>query len=109
MSQQNSCCSYFARYSKIPRPTQSDQRIYELDETCAMFKHANFDKQKPTVLYIHGYVEAPTHQSVSVIVQAYLQRNDHNILVLDWSQLADGNYLLDAVPNMKQVCDEVFF
>lgn len=87
------------------RPTPTEQRAYELDETCVMFKHSNFDKQKATVLYIHGYVEAPSHQSVNVIVQAYLQRNDHNVLVLDWSPLADGNYLLDAVPNVKQVCD----
>lgn len=68
-----------------------------------MFKHLHFDKRKPTVLYIHGYVEAPWHQSVDVIVKAYLKRNDHNILVLDWSDLADGNYLLDALSNMKQV------
>lgn len=68
-----------------------------------MFKHLHFDKQKPTVLYIHGYVEAPSHESVNVIVQAYLKRNDHNVLILDWSELADGNYLFDAIPNMKQV------
>lgn len=53
---------------------------------------------------MHGYVEGPTHQSVHVIVDAYLKRGDHNILVLDWSELADGNFLVDAVPNLKQVC-----
>lgn len=43
------------------------------------------------------------HESVNVIVDAYLQRNDHNVLALEWSELAAGNYLIDAVPNAKQV------
>lgn len=79
------------------------QRSYELDESCAMFGNTNFDALKKTVLYIHGYLEGPEHESVRVIVDAYLQRNDHNILVLDWSQLANGKYLIDVVPNAKQV------
>lgn len=68
-----------------------------------MFGHLKFDAEKKTVLYIHGYMEAPSQESVNVIVNAYLKRNDHNILVLDWSSLADGNYLFDAVPNAKLV------
>lgn len=68
-----------------------------------MFGHPKFDAEKKTVLYIHGYLEAPSQESVNVIVAAYLKRNDHNILVMDWSELSDGNYLFDAVPNAKQV------
>lgn len=79
------------------------QRSYELDESCAMFGNPNFDVSRKTVLYIHGYLEGPEHESVSAIVDAYLQRNDHNVLIVDWSQLALGNYLIDAVPNAKQV------
>lgn len=30
-------------------------------------------------------------------------RDDYNILVLDWTELADGNFFVDAVPNIKQV------
>lgn len=79
------------------------QRSYELDESCAMFGNSNFDILKKTVLYIHGYLEGPEHESVNAIVDAYLRRNEHNVLVIDWSQLAIGNYLIDAVPNAKQV------
>lgn len=81
----------------------SNQRPYELDESCAMFGNAHFDVLKKTILYVHGYGEGPKHESVSAIVDAYLERNDHNVLVLDWSELAKGNYLIDAVPNAKQV------
>lgn len=90
-------------FSSSDRNLFSMQRPYELDESCAMFGNAHFDVLKKTVLYIHGYQEGPNEESVNVIVDSYLQRNDHNILVLDWSQLANGNYLIDAVPNAKQV------
>lgn len=59
--------------------------------------------QRKTMLYIHGYADESKHESVRAIVDAYLQRADHNVLVLDWSELASGNYLIDAVPNAKQV------
>lgn len=83
----------------------STHQIYELDEARAILSHNDFDNQKKTVLYVHGYVEAPSHQSVHVIVDAYIKRGDHNILILDWSELADGNFFVDAVPNIKKVCD----
>lgn len=83
----------------------STHQKFELDESRAILSHNDFDNNKKTVLYVHGYVEAPSHQSVHVIVDAYIKRGDHNILVLDWSELADGNFFMDAVPNIKQVCD----
>ncbi|KAI4501833.1 hypothetical protein M0802_003168 [Mischocyttarus mexicanus] len=51
------------------------------------------DKNKPTVLYIHGYKETVEKQSVSTIVCAYLQRNDHNILAVDYRNISYLNYL----------------
>ncbi|XP_031626943.1 lipase member I-like [Contarinia nasturtii] len=85
----------------------STQRTYELDESCAMFGNAQFDVLRKTVLYIHSYLEGPEHESVNTIVDAYLQRNDHNVLIMDWSQLAKGNYLIDVVPNAKQLATKM--
>lgn len=92
-------------YLLINRREFATHQVYELDESRAILSHNDFDNHKKTVLYVHGYVEGPTHQSIHVIVDAYIKRGDHNILVLDWSELADGNYLIDAVPNIKQVRD----
>lgn len=36
-------------------------------------------------------------------VSSYQKNGNQNILILDWGELADGNYLLDAVQNAKQV------
>lgn len=82
-----------------------DHRIYELEESHAMFVHPDFDVDRKTVLYIHGYQETLSQESVNVVVNAYLKRKDHNVLVLDWSELANGNYALEAVPNCKQVSE----
>lgn len=80
-----------------------DHTVFPMHESHAIMSDSKFDHKKKTVLYIHGYVEAPSHQSIHVIVDAYLTRDDYNCLVLDWSELADGNFFVDAVPNIKQV------
>lgn len=63
---------------------------------------------QPTALYIHGYIEAPGVESIHVIVDAYQKRGTQNILILDWGSLADGNYLFDAVQNVKEVTVKFF-
>lgn len=79
-----------------------DSEFYALDNALEVLKHPLFDKEKSTMLYIHGYVETLEH-SVRVVVESYLKRRDHNILVLEWSHLAEGNYLFNAVPNSRKV------
>lgn len=80
-----------------------DNQMYSLEQARDILKHPNFDCNRKTVLYLHGYIETQQVESIHVIVGAYLKRGDHNTLVLDWGQLADGNYLLDAVQNIKEV------
>lgn len=80
-----------------------NHQIYELDQAADILKHPRFDPTKETTLYIHGYIETPEVESIHVIVDAYQKNGDQNIIILDWGDLADGNYLLDAVQNAKQV------
>lgn len=54
-------------------------------------------------MYVHGYVESMAVESIHVIVDAYQRRGDQNIIVMDWGSLAEGNYVLDAVVNAKQL------
>lgn len=74
-----------------------------MENAINIVSHPGFDASKKTVLYIHGYLETQANESISVIVNAYLERGDHNIILLDWSELADGNYFMDAIPNARQV------
>lgn len=80
-----------------------EHQIYELNQARDIMKHPQFDLTRKTVLYLHGYIETPEVESIHVIVDAYIKRADHNTLILDWGKLADGNYLLDAVQNIKEV------
>ncbi|XP_049533428.1 serine/threonine-protein phosphatase PP2A 65 kDa regulatory subunit isoform X2 [Anopheles darlingi] len=84
-------------------PKYEDHETYGLDKAEDILRHSRFDKSKKTVMYFHGYIESPEVESVHVIADAYLKRGDHNIIILDWAQLADGNYLLEAVPNCKKL------
>ncbi|CAH2095559.1 unnamed protein product [Euphydryas editha] len=70
-----------------------DHKWYRFDNIASLLSHPNFDLNKPTALYIHGYVEYATDNSILRVVRSYLKHGDHNMLVLDWSNLAFGNYL----------------
>lgn len=89
--------------TQIFRPTFDNVAKFELNEAQAILKHEKFQASKKTVLYIHGYLENSEVESIHVIVDAYLSRDDYNIVILDWGELADGNYMLDAVVNAKQL------
>ncbi|XP_067621841.1 lipase member H-A isoform X2 [Eurosta solidaginis] len=84
-------------------PTYADCNIFSLDDFKTLLEDSKFSKTKKTVLYLHGYLENADIESVHVIVDAYLKRKDINLIVLDWGELADGNYMFDAVVNCGQI------
>ncbi|XP_053615873.1 pancreatic triacylglycerol lipase-like [Plodia interpunctella] len=67
---------------------------YRLGSVRKILSDPGFDPDKPTVLYAHGYVEFTTDDSVRTIVKAYEQNGGYNILILDWSNIAFGDYTL---------------
>ena len=85
------------------RPKFDDKAIYELDDAKSILQHNQFNPTNKTVLYLHGFAENMDVESIQVIAEAYCQRHVINLIILDWGELADGNYLLDAVGNAKQV------
>lgn len=107
----------------INSKTFKEQKSFQLNKAIEILEQDEFDNAKPTVIYIHGYVETMEVESVKVITDAYLARGDHSefnfatifnhfwsnfflfldIIILDWGELADGSYLLDAVPNAVKV------
>lgn len=55
------------------------------------------------MLYGFGYTEKFISASVQTIVASYLKRDDHNIVVIEWSEYNSGRYSLEAVPNSYKV------
>lgn len=81
-------------YRFITKTTRPDKfkESYELNQAIEILEHPDFDLNRKTVLYIHGYIETPSSPTVQKIIDAYNQRDDYNLLILDWTTLADGLY-----------------
>ncbi|XP_063991300.1 lipase member H-B-like [Diachasmimorpha longicaudata] len=55
--------------------------------------YQQIDHSMPLVIYVHGFREHPSNRSIRTVVGAYLERGTDNIMLLDWSRLASGNYV----------------
>lgn len=66
-----------------------------------------YDNNRPTLLYCYGYTETFQSLSVQTVLESYIERGDHNILVIEYSNYNDGNYFLQAVPNSYRI-GEIF-
>lgn len=77
--------------------------VVQFNDTKSLLKHPDFHQHRNTILFCHGYTESYTANTTQEIVDAYLWRNDHNILVVQWSSYAAGNYVFEAIPNAIKV------
>ncbi|XP_060803869.1 inactive pancreatic lipase-related protein 1 isoform X2 [Amyelois transitella] len=91
-------------YLRFYNGTVEDYVDFPLDQASRLFEIKGFDKNNPTVLYIHGFIETAQQESVQVMVSAYLEcRPGTNVVLLDWSNMSHGSYLVNAVRNSKKV------
>lgn len=74
-----------------------------IGDTQILWGLPEFKLDRPTVIYAFDFLE--NHESISaqIIIDAYLQSDDHNILILDYGKFSGGNYIFDAVPNAIKV------
>lgn len=61
-----------------------------------------YKANRPTVIYLHGYKGSPSGDVVQAVIKNYIHRDDHNVFVLDYSLLVNGDYTT-AVLNARQV------
>lgn len=86
-------------------PNYFDHKIFNYNELQNILNDEKFDSSRSTMLYLHGYAESMASDSVHRIVNAYILRKEHNIIILDWSDAASGNYFVSAVPNAITVIE----
>ncbi|XP_072380526.1 lipoprotein lipase-like [Diabrotica undecimpunctata] len=91
---------------KLLRITDDDVKIYfrnkeqpNNDVPLSPFDHEKlssegFSVDKETVLVIHGWKNSYKSKINTIISEAYLSKHDINLLVIDWSSVADNVYLL---------------
>lgn len=62
-------------------------------------KHPKYNRSSNclTVLFAYGYLETIKRGSSPIIIDAYSERSDHNLIILDWSDVSkslSSNYQL---------------
>lgn len=55
------------------------------------------------MVYGYGYTEKYTSKSTQTVVDSYIERGDHNILVVEWSNYSGGRYIANAIMNSYYV------
>lgn len=69
-----------------------------------LLKSPDYNNEKSTLIYAHGFIENYNSSSVQTILQAYMsRRREFNLFLIDWSKFSDGNYFLEAIPNLIKV------
>ncbi|XP_063623777.1 phospholipase A1 member A-like, partial [Cydia splendana] len=65
---------------------------------------SNFNASWPTVIVCHGYTQSLSSEINQLIRDAYLEIGDFNVIILDWSHLAQALYAtaIASVPSVGQ-------
>ncbi|KAJ8704818.1 hypothetical protein PYW08_012138 [Mythimna loreyi] len=77
-------------------PTVSQPLVFGFD---ALVSLTNYDAAKRTIIIIHGWLETVTSDNNSVLVHAFLEADDVNVIVVDWSAGAGAIYYFTALAN----------
>ncbi|KAG5868976.1 hypothetical protein JTB14_009794 [Gonioctena quinquepunctata] len=71
-------------------------------------RRVGVDRSLPTAIFIHGFSEASPGPSGRTILDAYLSRRENiNLILLDWSELATFPWYQVAVANVKHVAQRL--
>lgn len=95
---------FFVLYNRSSFSPQNGRRIqYSLSKFPSIIKDVNFNSNLPTMIYAHGFSETLQSKSVNTIIDAYLFRGGWNVVIIDWSKFAAGNYFLTVLPQTHKV------
>ncbi|XP_073946690.1 phospholipase A1 member A-like isoform X2 [Choristoneura fumiferana] len=70
----------------------------------ASIQSSNFNPSWPTIAVCHGYTQSRNSELNQVIRDAYLGSGDFNVIILDWSRIAQMDYFsaINAIPSVGQ-------
>ncbi|XP_070503355.1 lipoprotein lipase-like [Chironomus tepperi] len=70
-----------------------------------------FDRKRPTVVYIHGFLgDGEFDYSVMAVRSAYRRENNQNFIAIDWSaysRFVFGVPYFDNVKNLQKICEGI--
>ncbi|XP_013149161.1 PREDICTED: pancreatic lipase-related protein 2-like [Papilio polytes] len=89
------------RYFLYTRLNPTSAQLLQIDNIDSVLS-SNFNPNVPTVVVAHGWFSNQNTNINPVIRDAYLERSDVNVIILDWSRIAMGSYL-NAIANIPNV------
>lgn len=84
------------------RETAKNPKLLSLNEP-ESFKSANFIENRPLIILIHGYTGDHDYSPNSHIRPAFFQRDEFNIVSIDYKPLAKYPCYLSAVRNIQTI------
>ncbi|CRL01708.1 CLUMA_CG014924, isoform A [Clunio marinus] len=91
------------RFRFINGPDTKSFEDFQMNEAEKLLNHLKYDNNKPTVVYVYGFTEKYKSKSTQTLVESYIERGDHNILVVEWSKYSNANYAFEAIPSSYQI------
>lgn len=84
------------------KETESNPEVLDINDPEAIGK-SHFNPQNPVRVIIHGFLnnkDAPVNR---LLRQAYLKKNDFNVIVVDWGKVAQNSFYAYAVSSLPSV------
>ncbi|XP_043464783.1 phospholipase A1-like [Leptopilina heterotoma] len=81
----------FALFDKTDGNNSFD--VLKVDNEDVLSK-SRFDKNRPTVFITHGFMASANGTSVTLVRDAYLNKQDYNVITVNWSPLSVGSYTI---------------
>ncbi|CAK9814362.1 Pancreatic triacylglycerol lipase (Fragment) [Anthophora quadrimaculata] len=80
---------FFLLYTRETANTPEQLRLDDVET----LEKSHFDPKKETKFITHGWINSPNSQACTLIVEAFMQHGDYNIIVIDWSTISVMPYL----------------
>jgi len=85
--------SYESAHLKFIRKSHTNFTTLTKDKSFSRVRKSKyFNRASPSVLIIHGVETNYLSEFAKTLVDAFLSRNEHNIIFADWSTYAFDNY-----------------
>lgn len=88
---------------RLFRPTSDKYDTVYLNETDKIIANPQLKRFKNTVIYSFGWMENYSVEGTQLIVNAFLRTRRYNVLVLDWSDYSQGDYLKEVAQKSMEV------
>lgn len=93
--------------SRISSPSLNDYEYLSNENITSLLNNVHYFNNRPTVVYAYGFTQTYDSNATQRVIEAYIERNDHNILLIDWFKYSSGDYIYHAVPSAPKVAEVI--